>query len=178
MPKNLLKKASKTRIFSLNSMCAEIITRKNSFSIVSIRDSEIYEDSNRKYKIIDENRENCESVLPIKFDDIIDEIEGHTTPQLHHVSEILQWSSDKGDIVVHCTAGVSRSSAVAYLIECSRGSPEEALKILDPVYHWPNMRIVELGSMILDDKKIFNIARRWEKRIKEKSYADSELQVF
>ena len=74
--------------------------------------------------------------------------------------QILKWSKDKNDILVHCKAGKSRSAAIAYLIECLEKSPEEAIKILDPKFHIPNELIVWHGMKIFDNQKIYEVFQK------------------
>jgi len=82
---------------------------------------------------------------------------GDTPPSESHVAELLKfaagWSSE-APILIHCWAGVSRSTAAAYSIACARnpGAREEeiaqALRDASPTA-WPNPQIVALADTLL-----------------------------
>ena len=74
----------------------------------------------------------------------------------------LDYAKDKQELLVHCAAGVSRSSAIAYLIACSRVGTMEALKVLDSLFHWPNNRVVRLGAEIMDNPEIEQVIKKWK----------------
>jgi predicted protein tyrosine phosphatase len=86
------------------------------------------------------------------------------------VKKALEWSKGKDRIVVHCGAGVSRSSSIAYVIACQRLGAKEAVKILDMSIHAPNPLIVSLGAEALNDKSVEDecgkaeaeFIRKWE----------------
>ena len=147
-----------------------LISNSTNFNIVSIRDS----GCGKNYMVIDSLKSKYMDIHPSLFDDITFDMPGYVKPEYGHIADILSWSDGKDDIAVHCTAGVSRSSAVAYLIECKRNGPDLAIRTLDERYHWPNMRIVRLGAFILKNKDVYARARKWKKE-KEKAYELSEL---
>jgi len=107
----------------------------------------------------------CKGIMHSKFDDIIESWKGRKPAKSKDISRILDWCRDKDGIVVHCYAGVSRSSAVAYLIECLMTPPEIALGILDINQHCPNMHVVRLGAKILNNPEIVTHAERWKQSI-------------
>jgi predicted protein tyrosine phosphatase len=94
---------------------------------------------------------NCRSHLALGFHDITMARNDAIEPQPKHIWEALNWASDKQDIYVACRAGVSRSSAIAYLIACTRMTPEQAVLILDPDRHIPNELLIKHGSRILGE---------------------------
>ncbi len=103
----------------------------------------------------------CRGILRVKFDDIQEAWRGRKLATAKDIRRILEWCKEKDGIVVHCQAGVSRSAAVAYLIECLQTPPQKALGILDPKQHSPNMHIIRLGAKILRNPEIEIEAERW-----------------
>ena len=60
--------------------------------------------------------------LVISMDDIIEEADGFTAPALDHVERVLSFgrSWDRAaPMVIHCYAGISRSTASAFAIACA-----------------------------------------------------------
>lgn len=107
---------------------------------------------------VTKNSKNC---LCLLFHDIEMPRGGYTVVQKNHVEEAVAWAKDKEDLVVACRAGVSRSSAMAYIIMCSKYDPKEAIKVLDVDTHAPNQHVVKLGSEVLENKEVFNVYLRW-----------------
>lgn len=105
---------------------------------------------------------NC---LCLIFEDI--EYYGNNTVQPYHIEEAIKWAADKPDIVVACRAGISRSSAIAYVVEATRVGPEEALKIIDPQYHEPNKLVVETASKVLNNPEILNAYNQFKIKLWE-----------
>ena len=83
-------------------------------------------------------------------------------PAKEHVQEGLDWAKGRERIVVACQAGVSRSSAMAYVIMCSLKSPQEALSILEHGVHFPNDLIIKHGSRILGKPEMIDIVNKWK----------------
>jgi predicted protein tyrosine phosphatase len=100
--------------------------------------------------------------LELRFHDVIDAQDaGTVAPQAEHVTEILSFGrrllAPRGQdrhLLVHCHAGVSRSTAAMTLI-LARALPEvSANRIFEEVLRirpqaWPNLRILELGDAML-----------------------------
>lgn len=95
--------------------------------------------------------------LVISMDDIIEEAEGFTAPALDHVERVLDFgrSWDRAaPMVIHCYAGISRSTASAFAIACAlnpnRREDEIALRIrsASPFAH-PNRLIVTHADRLL-----------------------------
>src|SRR3954471_19031086 len=67
-----------------------------------------------------------ESVLPqnhlkVSMDDITEELEGFVAPSEQHIEQVLDFvrGGDRGaPLVVHCYAGISRSTASAFAAAC------------------------------------------------------------
>jgi len=105
----------------------------------------------RPRSILEENH------LILSIDDIEDELEGMVAPAETHVADLLtfvqRWQRAK-PIVVHCFAGISRSTAAAFITACAiqpeREEREIARAIRDAsVTAQPNPRIVAFGDKLL-----------------------------
>lgn len=125
------------------------------FYIVSIRNSKtdtfLFDQVERLCK------DKCKGFLPMVFDDVwLPEHErlGYVLPKKEIIEEALMWAKNKGPFIVHCKAGISRSSAVAYLIACLFAPPEKAIKVLNQFIHSPNELIVKFGAEILENEEI------------------------
>lgn len=78
-------------------------------------------------------------------------------PRLQDVQRILDFTSQlprKAKVLVHCRAGVSRSTAVAYSILCQHSKPGMELENLEHIQSlrdlvMPNRLIVELADKVL-----------------------------
>lgn len=90
--------------------------------------------------------------LTLRFHDIAEPREGHTPPSPKDVADALAFAADSdGPIVVHCYAGISRSTAMAYAIACARAPDQDeadlasALRAASPSAT-PNRLIVQLAD--------------------------------
>ena len=94
--------------------------------------------------------------LELRFNDVIEETPGEIAPQRADVERLLAFGRDlvaepDPHLLVHCHAGVSRSTA-AMLLMLAQAHPDreadalaaELLRIRGKA--WPNLRIVELGD--------------------------------
>ncbi len=101
--------------------------------------------------------------LELRFHDVIetDAAAGGQLPREEHVAELLNFGRDlmaepppEAHLLVHCHAGVSRSTASMALV-LAQGLPGvKADRIFGEVLRirpqaWPNLRIVELGDALL-----------------------------
>ena len=95
--------------------------------------------------------------LLLRLDDICDPIDGYTIPAEEHVAELLTFvrAWDRAaPLVIHCYAGVSRSTAGAFVSACAlnpaRAEADIARDIrrLSPTAT-PNIRIVKLADQML-----------------------------
>jgi predicted protein tyrosine phosphatase len=99
--------------------------------------------------------------VELRFDDIIEDLPDKVAPRRHDVEEILAFGRDllgepssRAHLLVHCHAGVSRSTAAMTLI-LAQARPDlggdaiaaEVLRIRSRA--WPNLRIIELGDTLL-----------------------------
>jgi predicted protein tyrosine phosphatase len=95
--------------------------------------------------------------LELRFHDVIEEQPGIVTPQPEHVRQLLAFGRDLTPgthLLVHCHAGVSRSTASMALILAQALPACPAPAIFAEVLRirpiaWPNLRIVELGDTLL-----------------------------
>ncbi|WP_020177688.1 hypothetical protein [Methylopila sp. M107] len=93
--------------------------------------------------------------LTLTFHDIAEPRHGHAPPGDRHIGEALAFAAERpGPIVVHCYAGVSRSTAMAYAIACAREPDRDehelaaTLRRLSPTAT-PNRLIVRLADSAL-----------------------------
>ncbi len=95
--------------------------------------------------------------LVISMDDIIEEAEGFTAPALDHVERVLRFGRGwdrAAPMVIHCYAGISRSTASAFAIACAlspnRSEEEIALRIRSAsAFAHPNRLIVTHADRLL-----------------------------
>lgn len=67
----------------------------------------------------------------VSFDDVVDERWGMNPPTYEHVKDMIDWGHGKQNLLVHCHAGISRSTATAWGIAISNGfHAEEAFHML------------------------------------------------
>ena len=95
--------------------------------------------------------------LHISVSDIVEHLDGHVAPDVAHVADLLQFVRgwDRAHpLLIHCYAGVSRSTAAAYVSACAL-RPEfceletaQRLRALSPTAT-PNARIVAIADDLL-----------------------------
>ena len=102
--------------------------------------------------------------LELRFDDIIEETPGRLAPQSEHVALILAFGRDLGaeprsdaHLLVHCHAGISRSTAAMALLLAQALPDQPSDAILARVHGirekaWPNLRLIEIGDAVLGRK--------------------------
>lgn len=95
--------------------------------------------------IVNLAKEYCE----LLFYDVCFPVGRMGPPTLEDVQKALDFGNGKENLLVTCHGGVSRSSAIAYLIAASRVGGQRALDILDPNIHEPNSLIIKYGEQIL-----------------------------
>ncbi len=99
--------------------------------------------------------------LELRFHDAIDEGEGLVAPQRADVERLLRFGEELlrepppgAHLLVHCHAGISRSTAAMGVLLArarpDRPAAEAVAEVLRIRPHaWPNLRIVELGDDLL-----------------------------
>jgi predicted protein tyrosine phosphatase len=97
--------------------------------------------------------------LALRFHDIIEPVPGRFAPNREDVARLLAFGQELGDaapchLLVHCHAGISRSTAATALILAQAHPERPARDIFDAVSQirpraWPNLRILEFGDDLL-----------------------------
>lgn len=97
--------------------------------------------------------------LELRFNDIIDERAGMILPQRADVERVLAFGRDlmaepSAHLLVHCHAGISRSTASMTLILAQARPDRPAVEALAEVVRirpqaWPNLRMIEIGDAML-----------------------------
>jgi predicted protein tyrosine phosphatase len=103
----------------------------------------------------------CKHHLHLKMDDIDDAAiqksdkllkeKGLTYPEKQHVLDAIEFDKKHPVDVIHCHAGISRSTSIGYAILRSRGmNKEDALNTIFDIqpYAMPNRRIVRFTDEI------------------------------
>jgi predicted protein tyrosine phosphatase len=95
--------------------------------------------------------------LKLTFHDIIDEAEGFQPPTREHVEKIVEFVEawrQQGMLLIHCFAGISRSTASAFTAMCMINPQEDEIVLArelrghSPVAS-PNLRMVKFADDIL-----------------------------
>ena len=107
--------------------------------------------------------------LILRFDDINKPMDDYVIPQMSHIKRALEFADkiEDGSLLIHCHAGISRSSAIALAVIAKRlgsGKEEEAVNTLEHINPncRPNKSIVEMTDELLErnDKlydKVFEV---------------------
>jgi predicted protein tyrosine phosphatase len=99
----------------------------------------------------------AENHLVLPVDDITTPTEGYTVPGEEHVSRLIdfvgKWDR-AAPMVVHCFAGISRSSAAAFVAACTLNPNRDEMKIAQAIRGasrtaQPNARIVTIADRLL-----------------------------
>lgn len=92
----------------------------------------------------------------LNFDDIVEAIPGYVEPSEQHVGSIIDLAAELADtdrILVHCQAGISRSSAAALILLAVRnpGHERDTAALLRREGPWfaPNRLMVEIADRLL-----------------------------
>lgn len=97
--------------------------------------------------------------LALRFHDIIEPVPGRLAPTRGDVERLLGFGRElrgaaECHLLVHCHAGVSRSTAATALILAQHHPEWPASDVLDAISRvrpraWPNLRILEFGDELL-----------------------------
>jgi predicted protein tyrosine phosphatase len=101
-------------------------------------------------------------IFQVVFHDIHRPTRGQKLPDLSSVKKALKWVEGRDKLLIACHAGISRSSALAYVLACTDRSPQEALELIDPDLHHPNERVVWLGSKVLNQPEVWETFVAWK----------------
>ena len=99
-----------------------------------------------------------ENHLLLDMDDITEPIDGYVAPAEEHVGDLLRFvrAWDRAaPLVVHCYAGISRSTAGAFVTACALNPRRDEMTIAQALRDasptaMPNLRIVSLADRMLD----------------------------
>jgi predicted protein tyrosine phosphatase len=98
--------------------------------------------------------------LVVVLSDIVVELDGHTLPSESHVEKLLtfvrQWDQ-AAPLLIHCWAGVSRSTAAAFIAACALRPHRDEAEIAQAVRTksptaTPNARLVAIADVMLGRK--------------------------
>lgn len=99
--------------------------------------------------------------LEMRFHDVIEDEPHRPGPQVEHVERLLAFGRDllaeppaDAHLLVHCWAGVSRSTAAMTLLLAQARPDRSAAEALAQVVKirpvaWPNLRMIEIGDRML-----------------------------
>jgi predicted protein tyrosine phosphatase len=95
--------------------------------------------------------------LLLNMDDITSPLDGYIAPAEEHVADLVNFvrAWDRAaPLVVHCFAGISRSTAGAFVIACALNPKRDEATIAQAIRQasptaTPNTRIVALGDQLL-----------------------------
>ncbi|MGH7115794.1 MAG: tyrosine phosphatase family protein [Stellaceae bacterium] len=105
--------------------------------------------------------------LKLHFHDVVDDLPGWIAPERCDVDLLLAFARELGELrrepgeepipphlLVHCHAGVSRSTAAAILILAQRDPARSGRDVVGRVIQlrpraWPNLRMIEFGDALL-----------------------------
>jgi len=117
--------------------------------------------------------------LELRFHDVIEAGAGWTAPERQDVELLLTFGRELTEVrdphlLVHCHAGVSRSTAAAALILAQARPDRPAEEALHTVVRrrpraWPNLRIIEIGDGLLGRRgEIVEVVRAYYRRVLER----------
>jgi predicted protein tyrosine phosphatase len=95
--------------------------------------------------------------LLLDMDDIVTEMDGYVPPSEIHVGRLIEFVTAwdrSAPIVVHCYAGISRSTAGAFITACALNPKREEASIAQAIRSFsptaqPNIRLVTLADTLL-----------------------------
>ena len=98
-----------------------------------------------------------ENHLVLAVDDISAPMDGYTAPGEEHVARLIEFASAwdrKMPMVVHCFAGISRSTAGAFVAACALNPERDEVDIARAIRRasktaQPNARIVSIADQLL-----------------------------
>jgi len=106
----------------------------------------------RPAAIVDDNH------LLLRMDDISIPLDGYTAPAEEHVAALVRFMRNwdrKTPVVMHCYAGISRSTAGAFVSVCALNPDRDEAELAAELRRrsptaTPNIRIVSLADRMLD----------------------------
>ena len=147
--------------------------KQNGWNVISLRDTP--EGSSAYYQSLYQRIDG--QAFPNIYVAIFDDLElddpakpYNVFPSMTEVKSILDWAKQKWEenhkpFAVHCTGGISRSSAIAALI--GKMLRNSYAGIFNPRYHNPNKTILDFGGHYLGDEnlrdELTNKVKAWDK---------------
>jgi predicted protein tyrosine phosphatase len=109
--------------------------------------------------------------LRLEFDDVSTELVGFVAPKVEHVQRLISFAArvrgSAGDVLVHCEAGISRSTAAVVILAAALLGPGRELEAVDAAFAAtpvarPNRLMVALadGELGLDGKLVAALEAR------------------
>jgi predicted protein tyrosine phosphatase len=100
---------------------------------------------------------DAERHLFIGMSDITEPLDGHILPAEQHVRKLIAFAKswDRSEpLVIHCHAGVSRSTAAAFIIACALAPSRSETEIADAIRRashtaTPNRRMIAIADAML-----------------------------
>jgi predicted protein tyrosine phosphatase len=100
----------------------------------------------------------AENHLVLAVDDITTPMDGYTAPAEEHVRRLIDFAGKwdrAAPMVVHCFAGISRSTAGAYVAACALNPARDEMQIAWDIRRashtaTPNARIVSIADKLLN----------------------------
>ena len=101
----------------------------------------------------------CPQRIRLEFHDITQDTDFEFGPRVHHVEQVIDFARtiqhDQGTMLVHCEAGISRSSAAAVTALSTWLGAGKEREAVERIYAaqpqaWPNSRFVELADELLE----------------------------
>lgn len=122
-----------------------LLNRDKKWSFVSI----LTRRERAAYPAIEKCLENQDCVR-LYFDDAAVAVKDYILPTEGDMLTVLEWARSRSNIVVHCFAGISRSSSTAMGIAFMKGGMELVRSTVSiPDKHWPNKLVLSLMDRIL-----------------------------
>jgi predicted protein tyrosine phosphatase len=99
----------------------------------------------------------AERHLVLGFNDIIEELPGMTAPAVEHVEQLIgfagRWDR-QSPLLIHCFAGISRSTAAAYIVASALNPDLDAARLATLLRErapsaTPNIRLVRFADDLL-----------------------------
>jgi predicted protein tyrosine phosphatase len=118
-------------------------------------------------------------VLALRFDDVVQGEPGNVTPGDEHIRALIAFDAEAAAderLVIHCAAGISRSTAALAILLCARHPDREdeifaAIRAIRPKA-WPNARMVEIADRLLDRRGALISALRRHYRVQVERYPE------
>lgn len=98
-----------------------------------------------------------------------------TAPTQAEIATAIKFARHHEEVLVTCTAGVGRSAALGYVLRCIHEAPAEAIKLLDPKVHCPNMAVVRHGQSVLAKRNVVLECENFMVAMRAISYSDDEI---